>query len=66
MEVQDWIDAINQPEWQRESKHIWGEIDLWQDRLCPIRFGAGLSKKRNKLTAAQHREATGGSDDEDE
>lgn len=24
MEVQDWIDAINQPEWQREKKHIFG------------------------------------------
>jgi aldose 1-epimerase len=24
MEVQDWIDAINRPEWQRESKQIFG------------------------------------------
>jgi aldose 1-epimerase len=24
MEVQDWIDAINQPEWQRESRNIFG------------------------------------------
>jgi hypothetical protein len=24
MEVQDWIDAINQPEWQRESRQIFG------------------------------------------
>jgi aldose 1-epimerase len=24
MEVQDWIDAINQPEWQREKKQIFG------------------------------------------
>lgn len=22
MEVQDWIDAINQPQWQRSKKHI--------------------------------------------
>jgi len=22
LEVEDWIDAINQPEWQREKKHI--------------------------------------------
>lgn len=24
MEVQDWIDAINQPEWQRENRQIFG------------------------------------------
>ena len=24
MEVEDWIDAINHPEWQRESKQIFG------------------------------------------
>jgi aldose 1-epimerase len=24
MEVQDWIDAINQPAWQRESRQIFG------------------------------------------
>jgi aldose 1-epimerase len=24
MEVQDWIDAINNPEWQRESRNIFG------------------------------------------
>ena len=24
MEVQDWIDAINQPEWQREKRQIFG------------------------------------------
>lgn len=24
MEVQDWIDAINQPEWQREKYQIFG------------------------------------------
>jgi aldose 1-epimerase len=24
MEVQDWIDAINQPEWQRDSRQIFG------------------------------------------
>jgi aldose 1-epimerase len=24
MEVQDWIDAINHPEWQRESRTIFG------------------------------------------
>lgn len=23
MEVEDWIDAINQPEWQRSKKHIY-------------------------------------------
>lgn len=27
MEVEDWIDAINQPEWQREKKHIFGPND---------------------------------------
>ncbi|KAF2020801.1 galactose mutarotase-like protein [Aaosphaeria arxii CBS 175.79] len=27
MEVEDWIDAINQPEWQREKKHIFGPGD---------------------------------------
>lgn len=24
LEVEDWIDAINQPAWQREDKHIFG------------------------------------------
>jgi len=24
LEVQDWIDAINNPQWGRESKHIFG------------------------------------------
>jgi aldose 1-epimerase len=24
MEVQDWIDAINHPEWMREKKQIFG------------------------------------------
>lgn len=24
MEVQDWIDAINHPEWMREDKQIFG------------------------------------------
>jgi aldose 1-epimerase len=27
MEVEDWIDAINQPEWQRSSKQIFGPGD---------------------------------------
>jgi aldose 1-epimerase len=27
MEVQDWIDAINQPEWQRSEKQIFGPDD---------------------------------------
>lgn len=27
MEVQDWIDAINHPEWQREKRHIFGPAD---------------------------------------
>jgi aldose 1-epimerase len=27
MEVEDWIDAINQPEWQREKKQIFGPND---------------------------------------
>lgn len=27
LEVQDWIDAINQPQWQRRSKHIFGPGD---------------------------------------
>lgn len=27
MEVEDWIDAINHPEWQREKKQIFGPGD---------------------------------------
>lgn len=27
MEVEDWIDAINQPEWQRGKKQIYGPGD---------------------------------------
>jgi aldose 1-epimerase len=27
MEVEDWIDAINQPEWQRDSRQIFGPGD---------------------------------------
>jgi aldose 1-epimerase len=27
MEVQDYIDAINQPEWQREKRQIFGPDD---------------------------------------
>ena len=27
MEVEDWIDAINHPEWQREKKNIFGPND---------------------------------------
>ena len=27
MEVQDWIDGINQPEWQREKRQIFGPND---------------------------------------
>jgi aldose 1-epimerase len=27
LEVQDWIDAINQPEWQREKRQIFGPGD---------------------------------------
>lgn len=27
MEVEDWIDAINQPEWQREKRNIYGPGD---------------------------------------
>jgi aldose 1-epimerase len=27
MEVEDWIDAINQPEWQRSKKQIFGPGD---------------------------------------
>jgi aldose 1-epimerase len=27
MEVEDWIDAINQPEWQREKRNIFGPGD---------------------------------------
>lgn len=31
MEVEDWIDAINQPEWQRSKKQIFGPGEL-----CPV------------------------------
>jgi aldose 1-epimerase len=27
MEVEDWIDAINQPEWRRSKKNIFGPDD---------------------------------------
>jgi len=27
MEVEDWIDAINQPEWQRSQRNIFGPGD---------------------------------------
>lgn len=27
MEVEDWIDAINQPEWQRSRRNIFGPGD---------------------------------------
>jgi aldose 1-epimerase len=27
MEVEDWIDAINQPEWGRDKKQIFGPGD---------------------------------------
>lgn len=27
MEVEDWIDAINQPEWQRNKRQIFGPGD---------------------------------------
>lgn len=27
MEVEDWIDAINQPEWQRSERNIFGPGD---------------------------------------
>lgn len=27
MEVEDWVDAINQPEWQRSKKQIYGPSD---------------------------------------
>jgi len=27
MEVEDWIDAINQPEWGRDKKQVWGPGD---------------------------------------
>ncbi|KAF2690256.1 galactose mutarotase-like protein [Lentithecium fluviatile CBS 122367] len=42
MEVEDWIDAINQPEWQREKKHIFGPEDPAYTLEAAYKFSANL------------------------
>jgi len=46
MEVEDWIDAINQPEWQRSNKQIFGPGD------APYTLNAVYNFSINKTLAA--------------
>ncbi|KAK8188152.1 galactose mutarotase-like domain-containing protein [Phyllosticta capitalensis] len=52
MEVEDWIDSINQPEWQREKKNIFGpETDPYVLQ-AEYRFtvgGKGASSRKTEL-----------------
>lgn len=41
MEVEDWIDAINHPEWNRGSKQIFGPDDGPYVLRASYRFGLG-------------------------
>ena len=41
MEVQDWIDGINHPEWMRQKKQIWGPEDGEYSIEAIHRFSVG-------------------------
>jgi aldose 1-epimerase len=49
MEVEDWIDAINQPEWQRDKRQIFGPAD------DPYVLQASYVFSINKTLAATYR-----------
>ena len=45
MEVEDWIDAINQPEWQREKRNIFGPGDAPYVLEATYSFSLNQAKK---------------------
>ena len=53
MEVEDWIDAINQPEWQREKRNIFGPGD------APYVLEATYNFSLNHELASAYNQSTG-------
>lgn len=54
MEVEDWIDGINYPEWGRDPKQIFGPGD------APYTLSAIYSFSLNKTLAATYNQTVGG------
>ena len=54
MEVEDWIDAINQPEWQRSKRQIFGPGD------DPYVLEAVYKFSLNATLAGEYNSTTGG------
>lgn len=54
MEVEDWIDAINQPEWQRSKRQIFGPMDDAYVLEATYDFGLNyeLAKAYNQSTSS--------------
>lgn len=50
MEVEDWIDAINQPEWQRDRKQIFGPQDDQYVLEAIYKFSANQSLVSNSTS----------------
>ena len=46
MEVEDWVDAINQPEWQRSKKQIYGPSDDPYVLRAQYVFSANKNRKQ--------------------
>ena len=55
MEVEDWIDGINQPEWQRDQRQIFGPGD------APYTLEAVYKFSVNKELAATYSNSTSSS-----
>ena len=51
MEVEDWIDAINQPEWQREKRNIFGPGDA--PYVLEATYSFSLNQPKKNETAPQ-------------
>lgn len=59
MEVEDWIDGINHPEWGRESRQVFGPADGAYTLAADYRFSVDQSTAGNKLGTGtmKHRRA---------
>ena len=51
LEVQDWIDSINHPEWMREKKHIYGPGDNPYVLQASYRFSINSTKSTTKKSS---------------
>lgn len=57
MEVEDWIDAINQPEWQREKRNIFGPGDA--PYVLEATYSFSLNRPKNETEECAQAQPSG-------